>query len=97
MGKILDVEQIKNIPPLYATEKIKDPIVHLRLYSPIITWQWFITEYNPTDKIAFGLVSGLEVELGYISIDELESANFHIQVDTTFKPTPLSIIKKSLQ
>jgi len=95
--EILTSDITKNIPPLYGTEKVKDPIVHLRLYSPIITWQWFITEYNPNDKIAFGLVSGLEVELGYISIDELESANFHIQVDTTFKPTPLSIIKKSLQ
>jgi hypothetical protein len=35
---------------------------------------WYLTEYDPADKRAFGFVTGLQVdEWGYVLLEELES------------------------
>jgi len=47
------------------------PIV-AKFFTPWSNWTWYMTEYNPENRGAFGFVSGLEGELGYFSIDELE-------------------------
>jgi len=60
------------IPGIGKSDK-DDPIAWIKLFTPTSNWTWLITEYDPDDKLAFGLVDGFETELGYISIEELES------------------------
>lgn len=37
------------------------------------SWSWYALEFDPIDRVFFGLVVGLETELGYFSLAELES------------------------
>ena len=54
-------------------------------------------EFDSVDTF-FGAVSGIEFELGYFSLSELEQTTgplgLHIERDLYFKPTPLSEIRK---
>jgi len=50
-----------------------DAIVICKFFDPCGSWSWFATEYDPVDRIFFGLVQGFETELGSFSLDELES------------------------
>ena len=99
--KLLTDELIKILPPLYATENIKDPLIQCKFFTPDSSWSWYVLEFDKTNEIFFGYVCGLERELGYFSLAELESVKGHLNLaierDTSFKPTKLSIIKKAHQ
>ena len=47
-------------------------VVYLKLFTPDSNWTWFATEFDGKDTF-FGLVDGLERELGYFNLSELES------------------------
>ena len=51
-----------------------DAVVVAKYFTPDSSWSWFATEYLPQDREFFGLVQGMDTELGYFSLDELESA-----------------------
>ena len=72
MSRLLPDEIARTIPPLYSTENEKDPIVRVKFFTPDSSWTWFVTEFDPDERQCFGLVIGLERELGYFSLDELE-------------------------
>jgi hypothetical protein len=66
-------ELFKNYP-LYSQEHEKDPLVIAKLFDPVGSATWWITEYDPVEKIAFCYVTGLvQDEFGYNSLIELES------------------------
>ena len=44
-----------------------------KFFTPDANWTWYATEFYPEDGTLFGLVDGLEKELGYFSLAELES------------------------
>ncbi len=91
--KLLTAKDLKNLPALYATEDIEDPIAQVKLFHPLGGATWFLTEYNPDTKIGFGLAHIQETELGYISIEELQNLNLGglgVERDTSFKPKKLS-------
>ena len=72
--KMMTKEIEKRIPGMGETEEIgKDARVHVKFFSPYTGWTWYATEYDPVDRIFFGLVDGHEKELGYFSLDDLES------------------------
>lgn len=80
--KLLSKEIRKKLPPLYAQEdKGGKAIVHLKLFTPDGSFTWYITEGSPitddsgkeVDFHFFGLVDGLEKELGYVALSELEN------------------------
>jgi hypothetical protein len=83
-----------SIPQLYATEHVTDPIAWIKLFTPDSSWTWYITEYDPEERLCFGLVIGHEQELGYFSLKEIESARgplgLPIERDLYWQPTPLS-------
>ena len=88
----LTPEHTQSIPDLYAQETEEDPIVYL-----IITCMssfWLITEYDPKQELGFGFCQILEGcgELGYVSVDELETLPYPVQCKLTEKP--LSELKK---
>jgi len=60
--------------PLYSQEDEKDPLVVAKFFDPCGSATWYITEYDPEQKLAFGYVTGMTAdEFGYISVVELES------------------------
>jgi hypothetical protein len=91
--KLITKEIAKRTPALYSTERAKNPVVQAKFFCPWNQWTWYMTEYQPTDGIAFGYVVGHDSELGYFSIPELESIR-GIERDIYFKPTSLSEIRE---
>ena len=43
----------------------------VKLFNPTGGWTWFIAEYDPETRQAFGLVKGLDTEMGNIDMREL--------------------------
>src|SRR6185369_10300657 len=86
-GGLLDEESRKRLPELYSNEKKGlDALAQVKFFTPDAGWTWYASEgsfvdedrYFDADKpkvdfLFFGLVAGLEVELGYFSLSELES------------------------
>ncbi len=85
------------LPKLYETENVADPIVRCKFFLPGTTWTWYVLEYDGEDNF-FGYVAGACPELGYFSLKELMSAKgafgLPIERDLYFKPQPLSSIRK---
>lgn len=73
--KLMTKELEQKFPPLYSTEhkKAEEIRVIAKFFDPCGSWTWFATEYDPEQKIFFGIVKGFETEMGYFSLDELES------------------------
>jgi len=64
--------------PLCSQEKIENPLVIAKLFDPYGSAIWYLTEYDPKDKIVgyvINLASGAH-EFGNMSIDEIESIEF---------------------
>lgn len=87
----------RQLPPLYATEKIADPTAWVKFFTPYSPWTWYATEFDGEDTF-FGLVQGFEEELGYFSLSELQNArgpyDLQIERDLNFEPTPLSQLRQ---
>ncbi|MFO1003477.1 MAG: DUF2958 domain-containing protein [Planctomycetaceae bacterium] len=90
-------EMTDRIPALYATEDSADPTAMLKFFTPDSSWTWFLTEFDPSERLCFGLVIGHERELGYFSLAELETLRgpmgLPVERDLSFQPTPLSQCK----
>lgn len=95
------------LPPLYSGEvEGLDAKAVAKFFLPGSGWTWFASEGSPVDEdgyydtdkekvdfVFFGLVVGLETELGYFSLRELESVRSQlglpVERDLDFEPTPL--------
>ena len=82
------------IPALYSTEDSEDPVAVLKFFTPDSSFTWYLTEYDPEQRLAFGLVVGHERELGYFSFTDLEDLRgprgLPVERDLHFEPTPVS-------
>lgn len=90
--KLLTKELEAKLPPLYSQDgKGDDALALVKFFTPDSSWTWYATEYDPVERVFFGLVDGLEKELGYFSLDELESVKgplgLSIERDIYFEPT----------
>jgi hypothetical protein len=90
---LLPDELAARLPALGATEHEADPVVRVKFFTPMSSWTWYVLEYDPEQRLFFGLVDGFEEELGYFSLAELESLGWRIERDLYFKPTPLSGVR----
>ena len=93
--KLLTKTISKKIPSLYAQDgKGDEAIAYLKLFLPWSSWTWYVTEMDPETKECFGLVHGIENELGYFNLNELETlqgpGGLKVERDRAFEPTPLS-------
>jgi hypothetical protein len=82
------------LPPLYANEgQGEDAVAYLKLFTPWANWTWYGSEYDPKERLCFGVVVGHERELGYFSLDELEAirgpGGLRIERDLYWTPRPL--------
>lgn len=89
---------LSSIPDLYETENIKDPICHIKLFTPDANWSWYSIELSKENgNLCYGYVEGLEKELGYFSLEEVEALHgplgLSVERDLLFKPALLSKIK----
>lgn len=96
--KLLTKELVGKLPPLRGQDDQGDnAIAYAKFFDPTGSWTWYATEYDPAERMFFGLVRGFEDELGYFSLDELESIRgawgLGIERDIYFTPTTLNDIK----
>ena len=99
MGKLIPQTLLSDIPDLYETEGSLDPICQIKLFTPDSCFSWYIIEFSKADtNTCYGYVQGLESELGYFSLEELDALHgplgLAIERDLSFKPTQFSKIKK---
>lgn len=95
---MLTAELRQQLPALYSTDGQGDKaIARVKYFTPDSSWYWYGVEFDGQDAF-FGLVFGQEVELGYFSLSELETArgplNLPIERDLGFEPTTLGNIKR---
>jgi hypothetical protein len=105
--QLLSAEIRAQLPELYSGEKqgLETRAV-VKFFTPDSSWSWFASEGSPVDEdgyydtdkekvdyLFFGLVVGLEIELGYFSLAELESARgplgLPIERDLYYEPKSL--------
>jgi hypothetical protein len=91
----------RRLPALYSQEKVTDPTIQAKYFTPWTKWTWYVLEAEKQengDFLFFGYVVGDEKELGYFTLSELTSVRgpfgLKIERDLHFRPTPLSEIKK---
>lgn len=80
----------------------KDIVIPVKLFDLGSTIKWWLSEYDPESKVAFGYVTGFyEDEWWTVSLEELESLELgiefqdfcsiwkipRVEVDKHFKPT----------
>ena len=98
MGKLIPTEMLETIPALYETEDSLNPICQVKLFTPDSNWSWYIIEISEDKDYCYGYVIGLEAELGYFTLSEIEtirgSLGLSVERDLSFKPTSLTSIKK---
>lgn len=71
-GELLDQESRERLPELYANEELGlEAKGQVKFFTPWTDWACYSSEFDE-DDIMFGLVIGLDVELGYFSMSELE-------------------------
>ena len=72
--QLLTMELRASLPPLYAQDGNRNPIVHAKFFTPDSNWTWFITEGGTEEDVfTIGYVIGQAKEWGYFSLRELES------------------------
>jgi len=102
LAQFREIMELTGTPRLYAQEaKGDEALVHVKLFDPTGSWTWFITEFDPTNNTAFGLVNGHEVEAGYIDLNELANIRgrmgIGIEIDMHFKPQTLGTMRAELE
>ena len=89
------------IPALGDTEHAADydkVLARAKLFSPYSNWTWYITEIDRDTGQCFGLVEGLETELGYFDLTELAETTVlggvpAVERDLYWQPITLGEIK----
>lgn len=93
---LLDEESRQRLPDLYSSEEYGlEAKAQIKFFTPDAQWTWYASEFDGED-IFFGLVVGLEIELGYFSLSELQSVrgpmNLQIERDLYFEPKTLQTL-----
>ena len=100
--KLMTKELGDTIPALYANENVEDydsVLAPAKLFSPYGNWTWYVTEWDPETGTCFGLVDGLEKELGYFDLTELAEATVFggvpaVERDLYWQPKTLGEIRR---
>jgi hypothetical protein len=92
-ANLLDSVSRDKLPELYSEEdKGMEALALVKFFTPDSSWTWYASEFDGED-IFYGLVVGFEIEFGYFSLKELQSARgpmgLPIERDLYFEPKPL--------
>jgi hypothetical protein len=101
--ELLTDEIRRVLPALYSQEdKGGEAIAHVKFFTPDGSWTWLATcgQQEGDDFLFFGLVDGLEKELGYFCLSELQSVRgslgLPIERDLYWRPKTLREIAPEL-
>jgi hypothetical protein len=99
--KLLTKAITDKLPKLYATDgtPATERTVVAKFFAPWSRWTWYVLEGEPDtesgteDFLFFGLVNGLERELGYFSLNELQSLRgpFGLGIERDRGWTPITL------
>jgi Protein of unknown function (DUF2958) len=95
---LLDKASREKLPPLYSgEEKGLEAQAQVKFFTPDSSWTWYASEFDG-DDLFFGLVDGLELELGYFSLKELKEVRgplgLPIERDLHYEPKTLRELKE---
>ena len=95
---LLDQDSREKLPPLNSGEKLGlEAFAQVKFFTPDSNWTWYASEFDGED-IFFGLVDGLETELGYFSLKELNEVHgpmrLQIERDLHFESKKLGELLK---
>ena len=98
---LLDQASREKLPELYSgEEKGLNTLAPVKFFTPDAQWTWYASEFDGED-IFFGLVSGLEVELGYFSLKEMQEVRgplgLPIERDMHYQPKTLKELMEEHQ
>jgi len=87
------VERLERLPKLYETDGEKGDLPAVYLFTPDANATWVLWEYDPVERIAFGMCDLGYPELGSVSVDEILAVRgafglpveCDIRLDTRFK------------
>jgi len=86
-----EIERALLKAPLYSTEKQDTVPIIVKFFTPDSSWTWYVIEAGKTEEgdwEFFGLVDGLDKELGYFTLSELKTVrgqfNLPIERDMYF-------------
>lgn len=87
-------EIARQLPALYSQEgQGENANAIVKFFSPWTNWTWYTSEYDPGQRLCFGIVVGHEREFGYFALDELEEirgpGGLRIERDLYWTPRPL--------
>jgi len=95
-----ELEKLFQDYPIHSQSDAEDPLVIAKLFDTAGSATWWLTEFDPETKNAFGFVTGMTAdEWGYIHIPELENLVHQrfgiprVERDLYFDPTPFSQIQ----
>lgn len=98
--KLLTKAIENKLPKLYETEDIptEEKVAQVKFFCITNGWTWYGVEYDPNEKLFFGLVEGYETEWGYFSLEEFEEINASkfipiIERDLYFEPTKIKDLR----
>ena len=97
-GHQLMTDEIREgLPELGANEELGLAApAQVKYFTPDSNWTWYASEFDG-ENILFGLVAGFEIELGYFSLEELQSARgpmgLSIERDLYFEPQTLEELR----
>ena len=91
---LLPPEIAATLPPLYSQEERgENALAPVKFFTPWTSWTWYASEYDPEERLFFGIVVGHEREYGYFALDELEAVcgpgGLRIERDLHWSPRPL--------
>jgi hypothetical protein len=96
--KLLTKKIESKLPGMAKGAEGDDAVAHVKFFTPDSNWTWFATEYDPDEQMFFGLVIGLETELGYFSLQQLTESRgplgMAIERDTHYQPKTLGEIRE---
>ncbi|HAU39065.1 MAG TPA: hypothetical protein DCX07_15300 [Phycisphaerales bacterium] len=98
--KLMTQEIRRLLPPLDSPAgQGGDAVAYAKYFTPDSSWSWWAVSFDGEDTF-FGLVQGLETELGYFSLAELQSLRgpmgLAVERDLYWRPQPLREIAPDL-
>ena len=96
--QLIDQETRHRLLPLeQGEERGLEAIAHIKIFTPDSNWVWYASAFDGEDML-FGLVVGIDIELGYVLLSELEELKgpkgAYVERDADFEFTSLRILRR---
>ncbi len=87
----------ETIPARGTTEHARDPLLHVKLFTPDAGWRWYIVEYDAKQRVALAYIPAAVDTWDELSLDSLTTMRgpmgLAVERDLFWLPTPLSRVQ----